>query len=171
MLKLPVVSLRALKCQRPCSLRNRGGRYSSGARDEPTAVWRLPSILLCIARLPTAVLSKPVVLENSANAPSPVLLMPVVLLKSVPAPTAVFSFAVLLKSVPAPTPVLKLAAPLLRSAYIPNAELYIPPFRPARALVPSAVLLMGKGGGSGEFGGSTARVCGESAKQTIAIRI
>jgi hypothetical protein len=52
-----------------------------------------------------------------------VLLNPVVLLTSVPAPTPVFSFAVLSASTPAPTPVLKLAAPLLRSAMKPNAEL------------------------------------------------
>ena len=48
------------------------------------------------------------------------------------APTAVCLSAVLLSSTSAPIPVLNLAGPLLRRAYIPNAELYIP-VTPARA--------------------------------------
>ena len=72
---------------------------------------------------------------------------------------AVFSFPVLVRSVTAPTPVLNLAAPLLRHAYIPNAELYIP-VTPARASSPSAVLPPGKA-----VSGVSVAACALSAKQ------
>jgi hypothetical protein len=79
---------------------------------------------------------------------------------------AVFSFAVLLRSVPAPTPVQKSPSVMLRSEYIPNAELYKPVVTLARARCPSAVLPPGNAVSGAA--GSTACPIGESARKPSA---
>jgi hypothetical protein len=135
--------------------------------ERPWALLKKPLTLDWSALSPTALLSEPSTLEKRANAPTPVFAPPVVLLKSTAAPTAVCSFEVLDRSVAPPIAVLKLAAPLLRPAYMPNPELYIP-VTPARASCPSAVLLTGSGPGSGV---SVALwTCWQSPKQTSADR-